>query len=398
MTILDWVLVVLAVLAALAGWRQGLVAGVLSFVGFVVGGVAGAVVAQKVLESLGGLTGLVGVAVTVGIILVGAGLGNALAAWAAGLLHDVVTWKPARFLDSVGGAAFRILTFALLAWVVASTILALPLGGLSAQVRGSTVLSRLDDSVPGPARDWIAELRDRVSASGLPDAFSGFSLDSLLPVGAPDPALLKDPAVRRAWGSLIKVEGIAPSCQSQIDGSGFVYAPDRVMTNAHVVAGVEHPTVLVRGTGKRWPATVVYLDTELDVAVLHVPGLGAPTVSFADAVASRGDSAVVAGFPGGGELTATPARIRGVIDAEGTDIYGHGTVVREVYSIRGDVRHGNSGGPLLSPDGHVYGVIFAASIQDPTTAYALTARQVSAAAAAGRTATRPVATGACSVG
>jgi S1-C subfamily serine protease len=200
--------------------------------------------------------------------------------------------------------------------------------------------------------------------------------------------------VRRAWGSLVKIEGIARECGTEVDGSGFVYAPDRVMTNAHVVAGIDRPEVLVRGTGRAWPASVVYIDPRLDVAVLAVPGLSAPQLEFTTD-ARRGDPVVVAGFPGGGPLTATPARIRGTIQARGTDIYDRGTVTREVYAIRGEVRPGNSGGPLLAADGRVDGVVFASALDDPDTGYALTARQVADAAKAGRSAKQPVDTGSC---
>ena len=309
-------------------------------------------------------------------------------------MRDAVTWRPARFVDSVGGSAFAVLTLALTAWVLASALLVVPLGAVSTQVRGSALLGEIDSAMPQAPRDWLSGLRSAMDSTGFPQAFGGFTLDPDIPVDAPDPALLKDPAVRAAWNSLVKVEGVAPDCGTQVDGSGFVYAKDRVMTNAHVVAGVDHPGVLVRGTGKVVDATVVYIDPEVDVAVLDVPGLEASSLRFAT-TAERGDAAVVAGFPGGGELTATAARIRGRITARGTDIYGHGTVTRDVYAVRGTIRPGNSGGPLLSPDGHVDGVVFASSVEDPDTGYALTADQVARAARAGALATDPVGTGSC---
>ncbi len=283
---------------------------------------------------------------------------------------------------------------AVVGWVVASARLAVPLGDVSTQVRGSAVLGTIDTVMPQAPRDWLSGLRSTLDTTGFPQAFGGFTLDPVIPVDAPDPALLKDPAVRAAWNSLVKVEGIAPDCGTQVDGSGFVFAKDRVMTNAHVVAGVENPGVLVRGVGKLWPAKVVFIDPQIDVAVLEVPGLGAPVLTFTTA-AERGDAAVVAGFPGGGALAASAARIRGRITARGTDIYGHGQVSRDVYAVRGTIRPGNSGGPLLAPDGHVDGVVFASSVEDPETGYALTADQVAAAARAGATATRAVATGSC---
>lgn len=392
LNVLDWILLILLVGAALSGWRQGLVSGVLSFAGFIGGAIAGALIAPFV---LGDVEGLLGLALAIGIVILGAGLGNLLASFLGNWLREALPWKPVRLVDSVGGAAFGLLSIALVLWMVGSAALGVPLGPVSTQVRGSSVLGQIDAAIPDTARDWISGLRETIASSGLPEAFSGFTLPPIIPVEEPDPALLKDPAVRRAWGSLVKVEGIATDCRTQVDGSGFVYSADHVMTNAHVVAGVDEPTVLVRGTGTAWPARVVYIDPEVDVAVLWVPGLDAPTIPFSSTVAERGDSAVVAGFPGGGPLTAAPARVRGVINARGSDIYGRGDVTREVYSLRGEVLPGNSGGPLLSPDGHVYGVVFAAAVEDPTTGYALTADQVAEAARTGARATRPVATGSC---
>jgi S1-C subfamily serine protease len=387
----DYVLLVVAVLAALSGWRNGLLSGVLSFAGFLSGAFVGALVAPRVLGSMSGLPAAV---LGIAIVVVAAGLGNALAGLVGSRLRDALPWRPVRLVDSAGGSLFGVLTLALIAWVVALVLLAVPLGVVSTQVRGSAVLGTIDSVMPQAPRDWLSGLRSTLDTSGFPRAFGGFTLDPVIPVEAPDPALLKDPAVRAAWNSLVKVEGIAPDCGTKVDGSGFVFARDRVMTNAHVVAGVANPGVLVRGVGKLWEAHVVYLDPVMDVAVLEVPGLGAPVLAFAT-TAERGDAAVVAGFPGGGPLTASAARIRGRITARGTDIYGHGQVSRDVYAVRGTIRPGNSGGPLLSPDGHVDGVVFASSVEDPETGYALTADQVAEAAKAGTTATREVATGSC---
>ena len=391
MNSVDLILLVLAVVAAFSGYRNGLVGGVLSFAGFIVGALVGALIAPRV---LGSVSGVVAAVLGVGIVVVAAGIGNALAGLVGSWVRDTVSWRPVRVVDSVGGSMFGVLSLALVAWVVASALIVVPLGAVSTEVRGSAVLGEIDTVMPQAPRDWVSGLRSALDSTGFPQAFGGFTLDPVIPVDAPDPALLDDPAVRAAWGSLVKVEGIAPDCGTQVDGSGFVYARDRVMTNAHVVAGVASPGVLVRGTGRVWPARVVYLDPVVDVAVLDVPGLDAPALRFST-TAQRGDAAVVAGFPGGGALTASAARIRGRISARGMDIYGHGQVTRDVYAVRGTIRPGNSGGPLLSPDGHVDGVVFASSVEDPETGYALTADQVAAAARTGATATRAVATGSC---
>jgi S1-C subfamily serine protease len=391
MNLVDYALIVLAVLAAFSGWRNGLVGGVLSFAGFIGGALVGALIAPRLLGSMSGLPAAV---LGIGVVFLAAGIGNALAGLLSGWLRNTVTWHPARLVDSAGGAMFGVLSLALVAWVIASALLVVPLGGVATVVRGSAVLGEIDTVMPQAPRDWVSGLRSALDSTGFPQAFGGFTLDPVIPVPAPDPALLRDPAVRAAWGSLVKVEGIATQCGTQVDGSGFVFAADRVMTNAHVVAGVEHPGVTMRGTGRTYAAQVVYLDPLVDVAVLEVPGLSAPRLAFAGP-AQRGDPAVVAGFPGGGPLTASAARIRGRLSARGTDIYGHGQVTRDVYAVRGTIRPGNSGGPLLAPDGSVYGVVFASALDDPETGYALTAAQVSTAARVGATSTTPVDIGSC---
>jgi S1-C subfamily serine protease len=389
----DLLLVLLAVLLAWTGWRHGLISGVLSFVGFVAGALLGILVAPHVVAWLG-LSGLPGLAVVLVVILLLAGAGNAVLVVLGSLVRNRLVWRPVRLLDSVGGALFGVLSLAVVAWLLASALVVLPEVAISRQVRSSAVLGVIDDSVPEQARTWVSDLGHLLDDSGLPRVFAGLGAEPVVPVAEPDPALLKDPAVRAAWDSLVKVEGIAPECGTRVDGSGFVYAPERVMTNAHVVAGTERLMVSLRGTGEQYPARVVYLDPELDVAVLAVPGLGATPLDFAGAARS-GTPGVVVGFPSGGPLAAVPARVRAQIAARGKDIYGRGDVTRQVYSLRAQIRPGNSGGPLLSSDGQVYGVVFAAGVDDPDTGYALTAAQVEDAAEAGRDATAELLTGSC---
>ncbi len=393
MNAVDLVLLVLAVPLAWTGWRQGLVSGVLSFVGFVGGGLVGVLVAPQVLQWWG-LTGLAGLAVTIVITLLLAGAGNAVLVAVGHLIRTRLTWRPVRALDSVGGALFAVATLAVVAWLLASALVVLPDTGLARQARSSALLGTIDQHVPDQARTWVSDLGHLLDEGGFPRVFSGLGAEPVVPVEEPDEELLAMPAVRRAWNSLIQIDGIAPECGTRVDGSGFVYAPGRVMTNAHVVAGTEQLSLRIRGTGPEYEGRVVYTDPELDVAVIAVDDLPATALPFAGPARS-GTPGVVAGFPGGGPLEAVPARVRARITAEGKDIYGQGDVTREVYSLRAEVRPGNSGGPLLSRTGEVYGVVFAASVDDPDTGYALTAAQVQEAADAGRAADVAVGTGSC---
>jgi S1-C subfamily serine protease len=191
------------------------------------------------------------------------------------------------------------------------------------------------------------------------------------------------------------VLGAAPSCGNSLEGSGFVYAPHRVMTNAHVVAGVEHPLVRLDDTDH--PARVVYYDPDTDVAVLAVPSLAARALPFADQ-AQSGDPAAVLGYPQDGPFDAQPGRIRSRERLRSANIYGDDSVERDAYAVYALVRQGNSGGPLVNPQGRVLGVVFAASLTDGNTGYALSAAEVAPAAADGRHSARTVSTGGCALG
>ncbi len=193
--------------------------------------------------------------------------------------------------------------------------------------------------------------------------------------------------------SVVKVLGTAPSCSRRIEGSGFIYAPEHVMTNAHVVAGTRSNTVEVNGA--RRSGRVVVYDPQRDLAVLYVPGLGGPVMPFSRQGAATGSDAIVLGFPLDGPYDAQGARVRDRREITGPDIYDSGKVTREVYTIRGLVRSGNSGGPMIAPDGTVLGVIFAAAADDTQTGFAITADEAASVAIAGRTRTAPTSTGDC---
>jgi len=271
-----------------------------------------------------------------------------------------------------------------------------PFPVVDTQVNNSLVLQTLDRFMPSPAKTMFSDFRRLLASnSTYADVFSGIGEERILAIPAPDPSVVGDHGVQAASASVVRVQGVALSCQRSIEGSGFVISPDHILTNAHVVAGVNsHQTVTI-GSGQTLPATVVYYDPQVDVAVLYVPNLNLSPLRFAGA-ANPGDSAVVAGFP----LDATylhlvPARIGAVQNAQGPNIYQTSTVTRQIYEIRAVVKSGNSGGPLLSPQGTVDGVVFAAAVGVNDTGFALTAAEVSADATAGEQLTAPVSTGNC---
>ena len=388
---LDVVLAVAALLFAVSGYRQGFVVGVLSFVGFLGGGVLGARAAPGVADS-GFLADLPRPVVGLGIVLLAATLGQLLATLVGAAVRNRLTWKPARTLDALGGAVVSVVSLLLVAWLVGTAVASAPFPALAAQVRNSVVLQQVDAAVPTSVERFFASFRRLVDDRGFPEVFGGLAPTQVVDVAPPDPAVSASAVVQAAQPSVLKITGVAESCRRRVEGTGFVYAPERVMTNAHVVAGVDEPEVEVGD--EQLAAEVVLFDAARDVAVLAVPGLERPPLAFAGE-AEQGADAIVVGYPQNGPFRADAARVRGTQNARGPDIYQQETVVREIYALRGLVRPGNSGGPLLDAGGGVYGVIFAAAADDPQTGYALTAAEVASSAQAGITATEPADTRTC---
>ena len=392
MSLVDVVLIVLALVFALSGFRQGLLVSATSILGFLGGAVLGAQLSGPVAERIDG-SSVTRVFAALVVVLAAALLGQILAGAIGRAIRSRVTWEPAKMLDSVAGAVLSATAVLLVAWMVASPLASSPFPQVSSQVRQSALVQAVDRAVPEGVRSVYDTLRDAIDRRGLPDVLDPLTPTQVREVEAPDPALLNSPVVASVQGSVVKISGIAASCSRQIDGSGFVYAPERVMTNAHVLAGVSDPVVLAEGD--EYDATPVYVDEEIDVAVLAVPGLDTLPLSFTAVPADAGDDAIIMGFPGGGPFFVGPARVRDRGEISGPDFRNSQTVVRDVYALFGTVRAGNSGGPLFAPDGSVLGVVFASAIDDPETGYALTGPQVAQAATVGSTASAEVGTGPC---
>ncbi len=227
--------------------------------------------------------------------------------------------------------------------------------------------------------------------TGCGDVPGRFDRGSSTPVAAP--AISTDEVVAKARPSVVKVRGEAESCSRVLEGSGFVVAPNKVMTNAHVIAGAE--TFSVEVGGKTYDAQVVSYDPNTDVSILDVPTLSAQPLVFAGYTATNGTDALVLGYPGAESFKGTAVQIREVTELNGPDIYSAGSVTREVYILTGTFpRSGSSGSPLIDMDGRVLGVYFGAETHDSTTGFALTAAQV-AAHGAGVGESPAVDTGAC---
>ncbi|MGW2747627.1 MarP family serine protease [Streptomyces sp. NPDC001450] len=392
MDLLDLVLALVILVYAASGYRRGLVAGCVSLAGFV----GGAVVGVWVLPWVTGMVARGSAAATVLAVLtvlVPGVVGHELAGRLALRLRRELDREgrgPLRVADGIGGAAANSVAVLIVAWVAASVLGASSSQTLTTAIRNSALLGAVQQTMPATTPVWFSRATSALTEAGFPQVFNPFENESTAQVPRPTGDSVTPAATEAAKRSTVKIEG-ASGTEGR-EGSGFVYTPRHVMTNAHVVAGIDHPSVRVGGVGRSYEARVVLFDADRDVAVLYVPQLRAPVLRF-DRNATRGDSAVVAGYPQDGSLNLQAATVANRVRATGQNIYNNHTVTREIYSIRSTVRPGNSGGPLLTTDGRVFGVVFARSTSDAETGYVLTAAEVASDAGRAATATAPVDTG-----
>ncbi len=389
MNLLDWLLLLLVGAYALSGYWQGFITGAFATGGLLLGGLFGVWVAPvalgdadpSLLVSLGALF----------IVILAASLGQAVAQYAGARIRERIRWQPIRALDAVGGAALSAAAVLLVAWALGVAIAGAGIGGITPLVRSSAILGKVDRVLPQSASSVLNAFNNVVGTSFFPRYLEPFAPERIVEVGPGPKQLLTDPDVEAAGPRVLKVRG-TNRCGHGVEGSGFVYSADRLMTNAPVVAGVADPEVEIGDDTV--PAEVVYYDAELDVAVLALETADLPVLEF-DTTAEAKDGVAVLGYPQDGPYDVQPGRIRAEQRLRSPNIYGEGTVIREVFSLRALVRPGNSGGPIVSSRGDVVGVVFAASVTDKDTGYALTAEQVGRSAANGVSNDDEVSTGDC---
>ena len=348
MTTVDWIALALVALAALSGFRRGLLAGALALGGLVAGAYLGAKLAPQL---LGGRESLWTPVVALAGALIAAGLLQSVGELAGRTLRTTLfVLPPLRLLDSLGGVVLGAATGLVLVWIGGAVALYVPgQTQLREEVQRSRVLQEINARVP-PER--LLDALERV------DTFRQIA-GPQPNVDPPDPALLQDAGVRAARASVLRVTGTA--CGLGISGSAWIAAPEVVVTNAHVVAGVRDARV-DRGEGRRLPARVVAFDPRNDLAILRVPGLQGRPLALADP--QQGTPVAILGYPQAGGFTAAPGRIGQTGTVLTDDAYGRGPVQRSVTTLRGQVRRGNSGGPAVDGEGRVQTTIFAARVGD----------------------------------
>ena len=348
MTTLDWLIAAATLLFAISGYFRGFIVGVMSLGGFVAGAIAGTRVADALLSGgassryapLFGLIGALGAGAILAMALEGVGV----------RLRRGISLPFLGALDGLLGAVLSATVALALAWVLGVAVLALPAtGSLGSEIRGSSILRRLDELLPpsGVVLHALARIDPLPAISGAGGA-----------VGAPPATASRSTAVGAAEHSVVRVVGSA--CGLGIEGSGWVVAPDEVVTNAHVVAGESDPVVEIGGEPPEHPATVTLFDPRNDVAILRVPGLGLPALKLAADPAAE-TAGVIVGYPLDGPLVGEPGRIGVTATVQTQDAYGRGPLPRLLTAIRGLIRPGNSGGVVIDTSGAVMTTVFAAT-------------------------------------
>jgi S1-C subfamily serine protease len=369
-TLVDLAIVLIVVLAAVHGVTQGAALQVLSFGGFWIGLLVGAAIAPVLsgwAQDSAFTSAFISLVAFLGLALLGGAGGRYLGTHAWGALRRR---KLGTFDASLGAVVAAVAALAAI-WLVALLLSAGPTRNVSRAVHRSFIVRTLVGRLP-PAPSVFARLQTLIQDTPFPRVFEGLEPIPSGPIKVPGNAVVQG-AVTADQRSTVRIRGFG--CGGIQTGSGFVVAPDLVITNAHVVAGIRTPLIDdANGVGRR--STPVLFDPQTDVAILRMSGLAGPPLQLLATDAPRGTGGAILGYPGGGGFDAKPAAIQRRFSAIGRDIYGQGLTRREVYQVQAQVRQGNSGGPFARQDGVVLGVVFAASTSASGLGYALTSTEV----------------------
>ena len=364
------VIIVIALLVGLAnGYRRGFWLSFFQYLGMVGGVVVGAAVALPLVTALGVSGTTLRPLAAAAILLVAGSAGSTLGYWISEPLRNVILRRGiAHPPEMLAGALFSGVAVLSVTWFLGLTFSRGPSPDLARLVQNSVILRQLDVVFPRPP-GFLAGVQRVLAGVPFPQTFAGLAPPAAQPLELP--ATADTPQVRAAEASVFRVEG--RGCGGIVSGSAYPVAPGYLITNAHVVSGTSGTTVS-QANGRRYAGTVVFFDSKRDVAILSAPGITAPVL--VDGTGDRGTQGAVIGYPGGGDQTVSPAVIDKMTSAEGRDIYSNSLVVRQIWILETDVRPGNSGGPLVDLQGHVLGLVFAASSSNPSQAYALTNQEI----------------------
>lgn len=391
MNLVDVAVLLLAALAAFRGWRRGFLSQLFEFGGGFLGLIAGIALGPRLARAFSDDAGPEAVLISLGSVFIMLSIGQAVGFVSGHHLGLFAQRARLGGFDSAFGAGLGVVVTFIAFWLVGSLLISGPSRALAKALQKSDTLAFMNDSMPPPP-DVLAYIRQYLDTSGFPQVFAGLPRPVGPPVNLPSTA-----EARRAWrnaeGSVVRI--VVPACGGTQLGTGWIAAPNTVVTNAHVVAGGD--TFIVQDDGGDHSGTVVVFDPKTDVAVLRVGGLSGPPLELETAEQDRGTEGATLGFPGArdGALVPKPAAVQDQYSATGKDIYGRADATRDVYELRARVRQGDSGGPFVLSGGAVAGVVFAASTTHQDVGYALTADEVADEIERGAGRSEPVGTGRC---
>ena len=388
LTVLDLVLILALLSYLIYGLRNGFLVTVGGLAGFAAGAVAAffavPLVSTFVADSGWRLTAIIAAAVV--LMALGHGLGTMVGRQIRGAMRI----RPLRVVDRLVGGALNLVVSALVMSMLAFSVSSLGVPVVSQQLAESKVIRFIDGLTPTPVKTTMAELRSTVIGNGIPTLFEGLGQGQ--PVQVPN-ASTNTPALNKAAQSVLRIAGTAYECGQNQTGTGFVVSQGRVVTNAHVVAGVSQPVVEMPDGGAM-PGRVVYFDTKRDLAVLAVDNLPSQPLPLSRDLPG-GSQAAFAGYPHGGPFQSKPATVQDIATVLVPDIYGNNPSPEDIYRLAGDVQPGNSGGPLLTTDGQVAGVIFAKATSDAEVGFAITMSDLNPVAQQAPALSTPVSSGQC---
>jgi len=388
----DVIAIALIVLAVVLGFRSGAMPQVGGLIGAIGGGALAILALPYLADPLQSLDPAIRPFIVLAGLLLAVGIGESIGSAIGRLIARGLGTGVLGAADRVGGAFVGVAQALLVVWLAGGLLAIGPVPRLTEAAQTSTAVRTLNAVLPAP--DQIAaELGTLLDSSGLPDVFVGFEPMPRPPVDRPADSTARRIAAA-AEGSTLRV--VASTCGLSSSGTGVAIDDDYVVTNAHVVAGANRRGVRVAtATGRLTDATVVMFDPDLDVALLHAPGLDVPALRFAARDPERGAIGATLGYPGGGALTIVPAAVTGAYPAIGRDIYGASTVRRDILELRADVDRGDSGGPFMLEDSTVGGLVFAEARTNDEVGYALTPTAVATRVAPSVGRSGSVATGDC---
>jgi S1-C subfamily serine protease len=357
------------------GFRRGILRTILSIIGLIVGGAAGAIATPSIQSLIS--SNAFGFKPTIGLtsIILGASLGMFLFGILGSFLRVVLLPFPfMKTIDSLIGFGLAIVAVASISSTLSSAAQVIPNKTVNNLFSQSQIISQIDQYLPERFKNAAQKIQNVITDSPLPEVFKSLVESRITPTQLESDVAIPE-IVTKSVASTVRIDGIAESCSAAMVGTGFIVSPERVITNAHVVAGVKEPVITLFNSQTQLGGRVIAIDRKKDIAIIFVPGLTGEKLTFIGPVTPN-EIGFVVGYPNGGNLRTMPVSVTSEFESIGTDIDGNGETRRDVIVFGGDVKPGNSGGPLLNDQGQVLGVVFAADAENKNTGYALAPSEV----------------------